>query len=137
MAYRTALAALGVALLASPALAGERAAADVACEPTDETLVWSCAITVTGRKSAEPVVAEALSVKADMPSMPMAHNIPPASAAPMEGMPGRYTATLELDMHGEWALAIEVNGRTAETGARVRDKVIVKQLFGPGGASKR
>ena len=135
MAYRTAFAALGVALMASPAFAGERAAADVACQPTAEALVYSCAITVTGRKSAEPVVAEALSVKADMPSMPMAHNIRPASASPMEGMPGHYTATLELEMHGEWALAIEVDGETAGTGARVRDKVIVKQQFGPGGAS--
>ena len=47
-------------------------------------------------------------------------------------MPGHYTAVLELEMHGEWALAIEVDGRTAGTGARVRDKVIVKQEFGSG-----
>ena len=33
-------------------------------------------------------------------------------------------------MHGEWALAIEVDGKTAGTEARVRDKVIVKQHFG-------
>ncbi|MCY3673259.1 MAG: FixH family protein [Alphaproteobacteria bacterium] len=129
-----ALAVLGFALLASPALAGERAAADVACEPTAEALVYSCTIAVTGRKSAEPVTAKALSVKADMPSMAMAHNLPPASATPVEGKPGHYIATLELEMHGEWALAIEVNGKTAETAARVRDKVIVKQHFAPGHA---
>ena len=129
-----ALAVLGFALLASPALAGERAAADVACEPTAEALVYSCTIAVTGRKSAEPVMAKALSVKADMPSMAMAHNLPPATAMPVEGKPGHYIATLELEMHGEWALAIEVNGKTAETAARVRDKVIVKQHFGPGHA---
>lgn len=46
-----ALAVLGFALLASPALAGERAAADVACEPTAEALVYSCTIAVTDRKS--------------------------------------------------------------------------------------
>ena len=132
MACRTALAALGLAFLASPVLAGERAAAEVTCEPAGETLVYSCAIAVKGRKSGEPVVAEALSVKADMPGMPMAHNIPPASAAPMDGMPGHYKATLELEMHGEWALAIEVDGKTAGTGARVRDKVIVKREFGSG-----
>ncbi len=127
-----ALAALGFASLASAALAGERAAADVACEPTAEALVYSCTIVVTGRKSTEPVLAEALSVKADMPSMPMAHNLPPASAMPVEGKPGHYMATLELEMHGEWALAIEVDGKTAETVARVRDKVIVKRTFGRG-----
>ena len=139
MVCRITLAALGFALLAAPALAGERAAAAVACEPTAEALVYSCAILVTGRKSAEPVVGGALSVKADMPSMPMAHNLPPASAVPVAGAPGRYMARLELEMHGEWALAIEVDGKTAETAARVRDKVIVKQHFGPGpsGASKQ
>ena len=126
------LAALGLAVLASPALAGERAAAEVACTPTGEALVWSCTIAVTGRKSGEPVVADSLSVKADMPSMAMAHNIPPAKAKPMGGMPGHYMATLELEMHGEWALAIEVDGRTAGSQARVRDKVIVKREFGSG-----
>jgi len=132
MHYRTALLALGLACLAAPALAGERAAAEVSCAPTEEALVYSCTIAVTGRKSAEPVVAEALSVKADMPSMAMAHNIPPATAKPMDGMPGHYMAILELEMHGEWALAIEVDGKTAGTAARVRDKVIVKRVFGAG-----
>ena len=132
MVCRMALAALGLAFLASPALAGERAAAEVTCEPTGKALVWSCAIAVTARKSAEPVVAESLSVKADMPSMPMAHNIPPASAMPTGEMPGRYMATIELEMHGEWVLAIKVDGKTAGTGVRVRDKVIVKQEFGSG-----
>ena len=133
MIGRKTAAALGLACLAGPALAGERAAAEVACAPTAEALVYSCAIAVTARKSAAPVLAEALSVKVDMPSMPMAHNMPPATAMPVEGEPGRYTALLELEMHGEWALAIEVDGRTADTKTRVRDKVIVKNEFGPGG----
>lgn len=139
MVRTVAFAALGFAFLAPPALAGERAAAGIACEPTAEALVYTCTIVVTGRKSTEPVVAEALSVKADMPSMPMAHNLPPARAIPVEGKPGHYAATLELDMHGEWALAIDVDGKTAETAARVRDKVIVKQAFGEGhsGAPKQ
>ena len=132
MVCRTALTALGLAFLASPAIAGERAAAEVACAPTAEALVYSCTIVVTGRKSAEPVVAEALSVKADMPGMAMAHNIPPATAKPVAGMPGHYAATLELEMHGEWALAIDVDGKTAGTAARVRDKVVVKREFGSG-----
>lgn len=132
MAIRTTFLTLALACLAWPALAGERAAAKVACAPAGEALAWSCTIEVTARKSGEPVVAESLSVKADMPSMPMAHNIPPARAMPMGDMPGHYMATLELEMHGEWALAIEVNGKTAGTGARVRDKVIVKQEFGSG-----
>ena len=132
MACRMALAALGLAVLASPAFAGERAAAEVTCEATGEALVYSCTFIVKGRKSGEPVVAEALSVKADMPTMPMAHNIPPARAMPAGAAPGRYMATLELEMHGEWALAIEVDGKIAGSESRVRDKVIVKQEFGSG-----
>ncbi len=132
MRCRTAFMALGLAFLASPALAGERAAAEVNCAPTAEALVYSCTIAVTGRKSAEPVVADALSVKADMPSMAMAHNIPPVTAEPVDAMPGHFMAVLELEMHGEWALAIEVDGKTAGTAARVRDKVVVKRMFGAG-----
>ena len=123
---------LGLAVLASPAFAGERATAEVTCQATGEALVYSCAFIVKGRKSGEPVVAESLSVKADMPSMAMAHNIPPARAMPTGAVPGRYMATLELEMHGKWALVIEVDGKIAGSGSRVRDKVIVKQEFGSG-----
>jgi len=129
MLYRTGLAAAWLLLAAAPAGAGERAAAEVACEPTAEPLVYACAIAVTARKSAEPVLADALTVKADMPSMPMAHNLPPVAAMPVAGAPGRYTVLLELEMHGEWALAIEVDGKTADSARRVRDKAVVKRQF--------
>ncbi len=129
MLYRAGLAAAWLLCAAAPAVAGERAAAEIDCEPTAESLVYSCTITVTGRKSAEPVLADTLTVKADMPSMPMAHNLRPVAAMPVTGEPGRYMAVLELEMHGEWALAVEVNGETADSAVRVRDKAVVKRQF--------
>ena len=93
--------------------AGERAAADIACDPTDQTLVYDCLVTLKGRKSGAPLEAATVVIKVDMPSMPMAHNVPPVKAEPM-GMPGMYEATLELEMTGEWALALEVAGPTRD-----------------------
>ena len=112
------------------AQAGERAAAVVACDATQERLSYTCAITLKGRKSGDPILADRLLVKPAMPSMMMAHNLPPAIAMPVDGKPGHYMTSFELEMFGEWSLAIEVNGKLANSGARVRDKVIVKREFG-------
>ena len=77
-----------------------------------------------GRKSGDPVEGAEVIVKADMPSMPLAHNVRPVQAAP-GSMPGHYTATLELEMRGEWALTLDVSGPT-------RDRVVKKLDFGAG-----
>lgn len=63
-------------------------------------------------------------VKADMPSMPLAHNVRPVKATP-GSMPGHYTAALELEMLGEceWALTLDVSGPTC-------DRVVKKLDFG-------
>ena len=61
-------------------------------------------------------------VGADMPSMPMAHNVRPVTAT-ATGEPGVYRARIELEMYGEWALSLEVSGPT-------RDKLIHKMHFG-------
>ena len=104
------------------ALAGERVAADVSCTATAEKLTYHCMIMLKGKKSGEPVVGAEVVVKADMPSMPLAHNVRPVKAA-AGAMPGHYTATLELEMLGEWALTLDVSGPT-------RDRVVKKLDFG-------
>ena len=120
-----AAAALPAALMVSgPAWAGERVAADVSCAPAAEKLTYDCTIMLTGRKSGDPVEGAGVVVKADMPSMPLAHNVRPVQAAP-GAMPGHYTATLELEMQGEWALTLDVSGPT-------RDRVVKKLDFGAG-----
>ena len=115
--------ALAAALMAGgPALAGERVAADVSCTPAAERLTYDCTIMLKGKKSGDPVEGAEVIVKADMPSMPLAHNVRPVKAAPAS-MPGHYTATLELEMLGEWALTLDVSGTT-------RDRVVKKLDFG-------
>ena len=122
MRILTAVLALAAILMASgAALAGERVAADVSCTAA-EKLTYDCMIMLKGKKSGEPVEGAEVIVKADMPSMPMAHNIRPVKAAP-GAMPGHYTATLELEMLGEWALTLDVSGPT-------RDRVVKKLDFG-------
>ena len=104
------------------ALAGERVAADVSCTATAEKLTYDCMIMLKGRKSGDPVAGAEVVVKADMPSMPLAHNVRPVKAA-AGSMPGHYTATLELEMLGEWALTLDVSGPT-------RDRIVTKLHFG-------
>lgn len=117
------LALLGMLIAGGAALAGERVAADVSCTATAEKLTYDCMIMLKGKKSGEPVAGAEVVIKADMPSMPLAHNVRPVKAA-AGSMPGHYTATLELEMLGEWALTVDVSGPT-------RDRVVKKLDFGP------
>ncbi len=104
------------------ATATERARAQVVCAPAGKKLVYECEIMLMGRKTGAPLEGAKLVVGADMPSMPLAHNVRPVTAAP-GGKPGMYTATIELEMHGEWALKLDVSGPT-------RDRLIQKMHFG-------
>ena len=104
------------------ATAGERVAADISCEAAAERLTYDCMIMLKGKKSGEPVEGAEVVIKADMSSMPLAHNVRPVMAVP-GSMPGHYTATLELEMLGEWALTLDVSGPT-------RDRVVTKLDFG-------
>ncbi len=119
------LLALSAMLAASlSAWAGERVAADVSCTPAAERLTYDCTIMLKGKKSGDPVEGAEVIIKADMPSMPLAHSVRPVKAAPAS-LPGHYTATLELEMLGEWALTLDVSGPT-------RDRVVKKLDFGAG-----
>jgi len=112
------LAAAALVAVAAPA-AAQRLAADVECKPTKHDLVYDCRIALREAKSGTPVSGADVSVGADMPSMPMAHNVKPVKAKP-GAAPGEYQARIELEMFGEWALRLDVRGP-------VRD-VIVKKL---------
>ena len=125
-----AAAAAAAALLAAaaPAAAGDiRAAAEVSCAPTERPLVYDCSIALSDRRGGAAIDGAEVTVGADMPTMPMAHNVRPVAAAPA-GAPGRYAAELELEMHGAWALRLDIAGP-------VRDRVIVPLDFQPGSAA--
>lgn len=104
------------------AWAAERPRAHVECTPTDQKLVYDCMILLTGKKSGTAMDGVEFTVKADMPSMPMAHNMKPVKAMPV-GKPGLYHARIELQMYGEWALKMDVS-------SPARDTIIHKVYFG-------
>ena len=106
------------------ATAAERLATKVACTPAKARLVFDCLITLSGRKSGQRIEGVQIVVGADMPSMPMAHNMRPVRAAPT-GKPGVYKFRLALEMRGVWALKIRISG------AR-RDLIVQRMRFGHG-----
>lgn len=114
---KRALALLVLSGIVAPALA-QRLDAEVDCKPTKTDLVYDCRFVLREVKSGRLVSGALLSVGADMPSMPMAHNVKPVRAAP-SAAPGEYTARIELEMFGEWALKLNVRGP-------VRDVIVKK-----------
>ncbi len=112
-----------LALAASPAAAQERMNADVSCTRVGQTMRYDCLLMLKGRLSGHPIQGAAIVVGADMPAMPMAHNIKPVKAEPT-GKPGEYKFSITLEMHGEWALKIRL--------AKPRQDLIVhKMMFKP------
>jgi hypothetical protein len=118
-----ALLAAAIAGLPATAFAQGRAKADVACRPTATTLQYDCTIALTNARTSEPLSGVTLTVGADMPSMPMMHNVRPVKATPGEKS-GTYQASLTLEMHGEWAVQLNVSGP-------LRDRVVTILNFEP------
>ena len=113
-----------LALVPAIALAaGERPMVKVQCKPTDEKLVFHCTFEVMGKKSHEPIEGAAFKVNADMPTMPLAHNVRPIRPEPVAGTPGRYEGKIEVEMLGEWTIKMTFD-------EPVRDIVIEKVTFG-------
>ena len=105
-------------VLPLPALA-QRAQAELACRFTGTDFVYDCTIRLA--RGGQPLPGAEITVGADMPSMPMAHNVKPVRAKPL-AKPGEYAARLDLEMRGEWAVKLRVSGP-------VRDQVVVKVRF--------
>lgn len=125
MAILSAVAIMGIAF---PADAQNiRARADVVCEPTKETLKYDCKIRLVDAKTNAPLSGVTLTVGADMPSMPGAHNVRPVTAEVQAD--GTYRALLELEMTGVWALRLDITGAT-------RDRVVKVLRFGDDQAAR-
>jgi hypothetical protein len=117
-----AVSALAAALFAAlPAHAQERMGADVTCNRVGTTMQYDCLLKLKGMLSGHPIQGAAIVVGADMPAMPMAHNVKPVQAE-ATGQPGEYKFRIALDMHGEWALKI----RLAKPR---RDLIVHKMMF--------
>ena len=106
-----------------PALA-QRAQAELACQPTKTDFIYDCTIRLS--RAGQPLPGAAITVGADMPSMPMAHNVKPVKARPGR-TPGEYEAKLDLEMLGEWAVKLRLGGP-------VKDQLILLYEFDENGA---
>lgn len=110
------------ALAAGAASAADiRAKADIRCAPAEAMLEYECRIALADRRTGKPLDGVDVTVGADMPSMPMAHNVRPvkAQAGPE---PGVYRVRIELEMIGDWALRIDLGGP-------VRDRIVKVLIF--------
>ena len=103
--------------------AGVKAKAEVSCAPTAKPLEYDCAIKLSDARSGAVLTGVEVTVGADMPSMPMAHNVKSAKATP-GSEPGTYRAQIELEMHGDWAVKIDLGGP-------VRDRIVKSMRFEP------
>jgi len=108
------------------AQAQARARADVSCNPGPQTLQYDCVIKVANARTNEPLSGLTLTIGADMPSMPGAHSVRPAVATEDPDR-GTYRARITLEMHGDWALQLNLSGATRDRVVKVlrfeRDRV--------------
>jgi hypothetical protein len=113
-----------LAILLAPLTLLAQTRADMQCKATGKDLVYDCVIRLA--RGDQPVEGAQVTVGADMPSMPMAHNVKPVKARPGNG-PGEYLARLDLEMPGEWAVKVRISGK-------VRDQVVLHRRFDERGA---
>lgn len=113
---------LALALLPCAQAAAQPPKVGVACKPAAR-LEYDCLFRLNDAKSGAPLDGAVFSVRPDMPSMPMAHNIRPVAAEPA-GEPGSYRARLKLDMPGIWNLKLQMS-------TPVRDELVHRMDFKP------
>ncbi|MSP97319.1 MAG: hypothetical protein EXR29_08885 [Betaproteobacteria bacterium] len=117
--------AIALLILAFPVQA-QRAQGAIECKPMGTDFVYACTIRLT--QAGYPLTGVQVTLGADMPSMPMAHNVRPVQAAPGTE-PGEYRAQLQLEMQGEWAVKVRLDGR-------VKDLLILHYHFDDKGAQQ-
>ncbi len=110
--------AIALAAQALPAAAqAGRAKVDLRCDAVAIGPTPDCVVQLAARDG-KPLTGAHVTLGATMPSMPMAHRVKPAVAAPT-GQPGEYRGRLELEMSGVWALQVDIEGP-------LRDRAVVR-----------
>jgi YtkA-like len=113
-----------LALLVSQAAFAQKTDAGLDCKHTGQDFIYNCVIRLA--RAGEPLTDAQVTVGADMPSMPMAHQIKPVKAEPTKTA-GEYRARLDLEMSGEWAVKLRLAGP-------VRDQLVLHYEFDERGA---
>ena len=106
---RLSILVLGLHLCAPlPSSAGGRIDSELACASAETPLTVHCTITLSDRETGEPIEGAELVLQTSMPTMPMAHRMPPVEGMPGD-RPGTYHATFHFEMAGEWAIDIRTS----------------------------
>jgi hypothetical protein len=108
----------------SSMVSAQGAQAELNCKPAKTDFIYDCSIKLT--RKGQPLPGVQITVGADMPSMPMAHNVRPVKATPGK-TPGEYQAKLDLEMLGQWAVKLRLAGP-------VKDQLILLYEFDEKGA---
>jgi hypothetical protein len=114
-------------VLAAQPVFAQKIQANLDCKYTGTDFVYDCRIAL--ERGGQPLSGAQVTVGADMPSMPMAHNIKPVKAKPTS-KPGEYQARLDLEMTGEWAVKLRIAGP-------VRDQLVLHYVFTETGTAPR
>ena len=111
--YLLSLLFFGVPLLSpATALGASMPQVTVDCHAHGEGPLLTCDVTV--KDANRRAISDAdITLKAHMPSMPMAHSVKPVKAAAVD-QNGLYRATLQLQMPGIWAVEVDVRGPVRE-----------------------
>jgi hypothetical protein len=113
----------------APALAADRAKTAMLCTAAGAEFAYECTLQVTNARTGAPIEGAKIVLGADMPSMPMVHNVPPVEFE-AGGKPGHYKAKIQLDMRGAWAIRLRITGP-------LRDEVVSVYEFGETDAKLR
>ena len=76
------------------------------CMPHKQLLAYTCQVMLWSHN--ELVSNASMSISADMPSMPMAHNKRQVMVMPVAGLAGQYEFILEVEMAGQWRLIYNI-----------------------------
>ena len=111
--YLLSLLFFGLPLLSpATALGASMPQVTVDCHAHGEGPLLTCDVTV--KDANRRAISDAdITLKAHMPSMPMAHSVKPIKAAAVD-QNGLYRATLQLQMPGIWAVEVEVRAPDRE-----------------------
>ncbi|MDP6967723.1 MAG: FixH family protein [Gammaproteobacteria bacterium] len=100
--------AMGLALtLITGVIQADMMTTKTTCMAHAQDLTYMCKVNLS--RHGHPVTDASISVSADMPSMPMAHNIKPVMALPVADMAGQYMYEMELEMAGTWRLIYHIS----------------------------
>jgi hypothetical protein len=96
--------------------AAQRPSIDLQCVALGAAPQLECTVRLRAADG-QPLSGATVTLAAAMPSMPMAHSVAPAVAAPT-ATPGEYRGRLALEMSGAWAVQVDVAGPVRDRVAR-------------------